>query len=527
MGDIMLTEQEEKELLRLLELQQRDKAKTDCRCFVENYVMIEDRDSQELAVPFSLWDGQRKALQAFIDNRLNIVLKARQLGLTWLALAYAVWCLVFNPGYQVVALSRKEEDAKELVRRVVFVLRHLPGWLIQEDTKDNKALNCLKWTATTMSVSILHKETSIFNSFSAAPDSGRSFTANLVILDEWAFQQWAREIWAAAYPTINRPTGGKVIGLSTAKRQTLFEEIWRKARKKINTFNTVFLSWRTDPRRTDEWYDQTKKDLPNSYKAEYPNTPEEAFEAAEGVAFPEFSEDIHVIEPFQIPSWWSKWRSCDNGYTDPFAWYWFAVDEDGKVYIYREYTREPKDDKVSYSDQARKVIELTSKEHVSYTITGHDAWSKHPLTFTPQTPQGKSIIDFYEEGGVRDCIKTETDRILRAATWHEYLKPYNDSNTGNTTARVQIFNTCTKLIETLPQLINDEKEPDKVAECEIDHWYDSAGYGLLSYHSKRSEMVKEVNSPKLESMPKDIQEDWENANAEERRVMAEALGLYI
>lgn len=484
-----MTDREKMQLAAAITYKQKDQASKDCKYFIQDFVKIEDRDSVELAVPFELWDGQKKALQAFVTNRLNIVLKARQLGLTWLALAYAVWCMIFNVGYLVVALSKTEDDAKELTRRIVFMLRHLPAWMAIEDTKENQGKSAMyRWTSTTMSVTILHKEQSVFNSFSAGPNSGRSFTANLVILDEWAFQQWAREIWAAAYPTINRPTGGKVIGLSTAKRMTLFEEIWRKATVKANTFNRVFLDWRTDPRRTDEWYDQTKKDLPQSYKAEYPNTPEEAFEAAEGVAFPEFSYDVHVCEPFEIPEHWYRWRSCDNGYTDPFAWYWFAVSEDGIVYIYREYTRDPKDEKVSYSDQAKRVVELSKNEHCTYTITGHDAWAKHPLTFNYSTPQGKSIIDFYAEGGITNCVKTETDRILRAGTWHEYLNPYKDENLDKVTAKVQIFNTCTKLVETLPQLINDDKDPEKVMECSIDHWYDSAGYGLISYHSKKSDI---------------------------------------
>lgn len=454
----------------------------ECETFIEEAVHIEDRDSEELAVLFHLWPGQKKALRDFINERLNIVLKARQLGLTWLALSFAVWSMVFSIGYQVVALSKKEEDAKELTRRIVFILRHLPDWLIQEEAKENKSTPGLRFTSTAMSVTILHREPSVFNSMSAAADSGRSFTANLVILDEWAFQQWAREIWAAAYPTINRTTGGKVIGLSTAKRMTLFEEIWKKAKAKINTFNTIFLSWRTDPRRNEEWYQQTKKDLgEHTTKAEYPNTPEEAFEAAEGVAFPEFSYDIHVIEPIPIPDHWPKWRSVDNGYTDPFAWYWFTVNEQGTVFIYREFTRDEKEDKLIYTDQARKVVQLTKEQNVRYTVAGHDAWSKHHRDTT-----NKCLINYYEDGGLKSFRKAETDRALRKATWHQYLKPYYDKNLDIWTAKVQIFSTCEKLIETLPQLICDEKDNEKVAECDYDHWFDSAGYGVISHHRKQS-----------------------------------------
>lgn len=459
-------------IMRLIRKTEFNILKDDSEYFIENYVHIEDRDSPDIATLFKMWENQKKTLKDFLYHRLNIILKARQLGLTWLALAFAAWNIVFNPGYAVVALSKREEDAKELVRRVTFILRYLPDWLIKEDSKDNIKWQGIKWSSTVMEVRISHpkREESYFKSMSAAPDSGRSFTANLVIIDEWAFQQWAEEIWSSAYPTINRPNGGKVIGLSTAKRLTLFEDIYRKSKAKKNTFNSIFLSWETDPRRTQEWYEQTKKDLPNSYKAEYPSTWEEAFAASQGIAFEKFTTDIHVIEPFEIPENWYRWRSVDNGYSDPYAWYWYAVDHDGIVYVYREFVRDiEKDPKISYSDQARKVCKFTKNERVRYTVAGHDAWNIHHLTKTATAPQGKSIIDYYGEGGVKNCVRAITDRKLRKATIMEYLEPYFDTNIEKTVSKIRIFNTCEKLIEDIPKMLDDEKDPDKYAECEFDH----------------------------------------------------------
>ena len=85
--------------------------------FIENYCQIEDKDTPGVAVPFALWDGQREALQELAAHKLNIILKARQLGITWLVLAYAVHLLLKTPGATVIAISRTEEEAKELVRR--------------------------------------------------------------------------------------------------------------------------------------------------------------------------------------------------------------------------------------------------------------------------------------------------------------------------------------------------------------------------------------------------------------------------
>ena len=492
----------QKELLMYKEIQYQklleQRIKDDCQYFIENMVYIIDRDSEEFAIKFKLWFEQKQVLLSFLMKRLNIVLKARQLGLTWLALAFSVWNLVFKQGYEVVGLSKTEDDAKELVLRIVFILRHLPPWLIREKIR-GIGDEGLQFEFTTMSVTILHPDNkiSIFKSFTAGADSSRSFTANLVLIDEWAFQQFAKEIWSAAYPTINRPTGGKVIGLSTAKRFTFFQDMWNDATKGNNSFNPIFLGWRVDPRRDVDWYENSKKNMKHNYKSEYPNTPEEAFACAEGTAFPEFSREIHVCKPFEIPEYWSKWRSCDNGYTDPFAWYWFAVSDDGVVYIYREYTRNKDSEKNNYSDQAKKVIELSKEPNISITVCGHDAWNVHHLTITPTTPHGKSLIDYYSDGGLWGCVRAVTDRALRKITWHEYLKPYLDGNTNKLTARVQIFDTCTYLIDTLPELVCDDHDNEKVAECSTDHFFDGAGYGLVYQHSKYSTKPKKSKKKKL------------------------------
>ena len=55
--------------------------------FIDLYVWIENKDNLgEPVIRFSMWDSQRTALNEMIENRLNIILKARQLGFTWLVL---------------------------------------------------------------------------------------------------------------------------------------------------------------------------------------------------------------------------------------------------------------------------------------------------------------------------------------------------------------------------------------------------------------------------------------------------------
>ena len=502
--------------------------RSSCARFIRRWVYIEDKDlalgadAPGVRIKFHLWPQQMAALAAILTKRLLAILKARQLGLTWLVLAYAVWRMLFFPGYTVVALSKKEDpDAKELVRRVAFILRHLPPIFTMERTSEHKdqlrRYSGPTWDATTLKVTIYHPadsggvEQSTFTSMSAAPDSGRSFTANLVILDEWAFQPFAADIFNSAYPTINRPTGGQVIGLSTNVRGSFFEGIVAKSMKKLNNFALVFVPWWADPRRDSAWYEQTKTDLPHSYRQEYPSTPEEAMSAGEGTAFPEFTEQIHVCKPFAIPAWWRRWRGNDPGYADPFCYHWFAVSPDGIVYLYREYTRSEKDPRVTYSDQAREVLKLSVvggevgrpdldvhgkpvPEDHGFTVVGRDAWAKLGRAFDYA---GKSIVDCYVEGGLMDCVPPQTNqqqaRTTRKAVFHEYLKPFVDERTGRTIAKLQIFSTCARIIEALPNLVVDPKDSEKVAldPHMYTNAYDCAGYSLVAWSAQHSKPPKE------------------------------------
>jgi len=214
-----------------------------------------------------------------------------------------------------------------------------------------------------------------------------------------------------------------------------------------------------------------------------------------GVAFPEFSYAVHTCEDFPIPEHWRKWMAVDNGYTDPFYWAWFAVSPDGIVYLYREFTREREDDKLIYSEQAKKVKERMKystvndryeetyvEEKISYIVAGLDAWNKHH-----RDQSGKMLVDYYAEGGLYGFVKAVTDRKVRKATMHEYLKPIYDEVTGEAYSKLQVFRkACPSFIENLPELIEDEKDYETVMDCSFDHAYDAVTYGIISHHVRQS-----------------------------------------
>lgn len=454
------------------------RAKRDCRYFVETFVRIEDRDAPDgdIAIPFKLWPKQVEALQAFLDHRLTVVLKARQLGLTWLALAYAVWRMVTRPGYQVIALSKTEDDAKELVRRVRFILRHLPMWMCRPKKDCAPGYVGITWDATTETVTLLHPngEPSYFRALPASSDAARSLTGNLVLIDEWAFQPYAEEIWSAAYPTINRPTGGQVIGLSTGQIGTLFEEVCRDARLGKNGFHFVFLPWHADPRRTKEWYEATKAAMPNTYRADYPATPEEAFTVGQDAFFSYWDPEIHVPFPadWYPPAHWRIVRVYDPGFVSHACCKWYAISPDGWAVCYREYypTR------VTDQEQAEEIIRLSkapdgSSERIAYTVGGIDAW-------TPNKQSGISTQEVFARAGI-GMIQAQTDRINGWRRLHEWLRPFIGPD-GKPMAMLRFTAACKNTIRTYPALVASKTNPEDIASGQEDHPQDCDRYFVMS-----------------------------------------------
>jgi hypothetical protein len=495
-------------------LDERNYILTDMPCeeFIEEYVYIENKDNLgDPIIKFKMWPGQKTAVQEMLGNRLNIILKARQLGFTWLLLSILLWFALQKKGFRAICVSETDEKSKDLINRCELILFKLPEWLIVSEEKMRKyerahgrgSFKGLYYRKSVHDVAIVRAEegietTSTIEAEPSTEGAGRSLTADAVFFDEWAFHRFADEVFTAAYPTMARPTSGFFFGLSTNKRGSLYEEIWKHAEER--NFHKIFRNCFTDPRRDEIWYEETKATLHGKMEQEFPRTEEEALIAGENVAFPEFSEQIHVCEPFDIPDHWKRWGAVDNGYADPYAWYKFAVNEDGTVFIYYEMSRWRNEAQMLYSDQAQQFANsmtymdsngVIKKEKLDYIVAGLDAWHTHH-----RDQSGKNLIDYYRAGGLSGVGFTMAivDQKLRKATWHEYLKPYVDENTGKVTARLQIFSTCHYLINTLPQLVNDDKNPEIVKDLsDINNPYDGAGYGILSYHIANTKPIQTDN----------------------------------
>lgn len=193
-------------------------------------------------VAFNLYDFQQDTLEAFVDNRFNIVLKARQIGLSTLVGGYALWLMLFNNDQNVLVIATKQSTAKNLVTKVRVMHQNLPVWLRGDCTEDNK-------------LNLSFANGSQIKAIASSLDAGRSEALSLLILDECAFIEGSDEIWKAAYSTLS--TGGKGILLSTPNGMgNFFHKQWVAADLGQSDFNPIFLDWRVHPERDQAWRDE-------------------------------------------------------------------------------------------------------------------------------------------------------------------------------------------------------------------------------------------------------------------------------
>lgn len=96
---------------------------------------------------------------------------------------------------------------------------------------------------------------------------------------------------------------------------------------------------------------------------------------AEGAVYSQFDERIHVIDRFDIPANWKRYRSIDFGFSNPFVCQWWAEDPDGRLYLYREIYMTRR----IVSDHAAQINQLSESETIEYTVSDHDAEDRATL----------------------------------------------------------------------------------------------------------------------------------------------------
>lgn len=236
--------------------------------------------------------------------------------------------------------------------------------------------------------------------------------------------------------------------------------------------------------------------LPPEYRATLEQLPEAErdaylhgnWDAFEGRIF-KLLPGIHLVPKQDIPSDWTRFRSMDWGYARPFAIYWYAVDFEGRAYVYREWYGAAKDGKGGFianegariePEKVAEKIALIEKEAGEREVIGiadPACWAKGQ----GDHGGGPSIIEAMQKHGVF-WQKGKNDRLQGKMQVHQRLtyELHEDGRVAEAPGLFIVQESCTHLVRTLPALEYDQHRVEDVDTDGEDHAYDSLRYFCMA-----------------------------------------------
>jgi hypothetical protein len=241
-------------------------------------------------------------------NKLAVP-KSRRMFISWVNISLFLWDSMFNIGRNNAMVSKKEDDADDLIKRAKFIYDHIPETMIPRDMlpKCDYTFGKLKFP----------ELDSILQGFPQGADQLRQFTFSGIMGDEMAFWESAEAMYAASFPTLEG--GGRFVGVSspgpgffkrlvfdkleetgntaateTIDRKAIFPmegvEIWRNPKNKFYVFQ---LHYSANPVKKDPKYrEEIKSAMPiRQYMQEY----ELQWDSFEGKAvYADWKKSLHA-----------------------------------------------------------------------------------------------------------------------------------------------------------------------------------------------------------------------------------------
>jgi len=190
--------------------------------------------------------------------------------------------------------------------------------------------------------------------------------------------------------------------------------------------------------------------------------------------------DPVVIDHFEPPVHWPKYRAIDHALNSPACCLWFAVNNDGaahrgimpgSIYVYREYWA----DHSSVDQHASRIKILSGREQYAGTVIDRSTFH---LTQSRQGGGRVSVADLYAEEGLF-CSPSVGDPFARVE------RIVTAGRRGLTVSRA-----CPHVIEQMPEY-EAEQKPDgtyKITAKSSYHSIDALGYGLMIIPNETGDM---------------------------------------
>lgn len=197
-----------------------------------------------------------------------------------------------------------------------------------------------------------------------------------------------------------------------------------------------FMEWADNPFLSKKEIDAMTKSLPAE---EIQSRRFGKFMQNGGMVYNEFDEQIHVIEPFEIPKEWQDNISIDPGLRNPLSAHFYAVDFDGNVFVVAEHFEAGKT--VEHHANCIKQIAKQLNWHTDNQGCLHalidSAASQRTLA------SEKSVVELFYEHQILVNPKVNKDLFAGISVVKSYFR------TADGKSRLFIFKNCVNLIREI------------------------------------------------------------------------------
>jgi len=430
-----------------------EKCRRDPVHFINSWGSTYDPRNQPKHFPFVLYDFQIETIhwleQRYRNKENGLVEKSRDLGITNMAVAWAVHHFLFDNGFSALFGSRKEAlvdnfTMDSIFGKIRYYLYRLPKFLIPEGLKEGS-----KWD----------RHMSITNPINGNQMSGESTNSNfgrggrssICFIDEAAHIEHSERIYAAI-----SENSDSIISLSTPNGKGNMFAFLRFETK----IPTLSLHWSRHPNKDQKWYDSKKSQMkPWQVAAELDLSYEMSLE---GKVYSRFDRRYHVSkEIIYCNPDYEQFVSHDFGILDPHATIFGQITTEGLIEIWQCY-------ELAEQDIGFHIpITMGSKPAAIRTVDPQTAMYIEKVL--SKVPMGHKPDHYGDHSGVartanskrtcRDAIKEITGQWMKSTGRNQFdwrikctdnlLKLRQNSRTGEWYSIVRVSPDCEKFIDAM------------------------------------------------------------------------------
>lgn len=418
--------------------------------------------------------------------------KSRDMGVSWMVLTWVVWHWLFDKSFNALVGSRKEDmvdnfQPDSLFGKMSYVIDRLPTWLLPIGYDKNKHRTFCK---------IVNPETgNTIQGESANRDFSRQGRYTVILLDEFAFWEFADSVWTAT-----ADSAPIRIAVSTPRgKNNKFADL--KFETKIKC---VSLHWTLHPYKDAAWYEaekarRTPREVAQELDIDYEAS---GTERVFSLRVNKLLRDNVVIDPFEVPKNWAFRAGLDYGTRNQTSFHVYAKDYDSTEYAIWEWRRnmEALRDEGFKGSMVQAIIQMLEtcpySAQIDSVMADPNLWVDNQNSADRMTSIQKQIYDELRVVNERRSIekKPNIPLVLRKGAQSDIacIEVVNSLWSNPNAPALKFFKCCPGLILEYEELMWEDwseaqKDKRNVREKIMDlnnHSWDDSKYYLMSRHSK-------------------------------------------